>query len=551
MYQEPEIFSIQVENRVYSLADVSALLESIIKPKFQRKLQWSVLPGKSQTQSNFQEYIDFLRYATRYESNGISLGEQIMNNKIIYYVIDGNNRLNALFTFLTLPFLIYPNYLREFEKFIESSELETISKMSLNDIHEFRTIRKLFPENEFSSEKCEQIEETMFIIREKFMFMSKSCQDVIKINFSIYKNGTFDEYCKVFAMSNRYFSKLSENHLLASTLYHTTCQIENQNHSDKIFEYINKYYENRDDGEVLESQVVDDYNVFDYILALQNYCHDICEWIPTFDNVDGGGLALFFKIFKCIEDKPCISPDIFTNENVNKFICSMVDVSMILKQCRYQLLQNGNMNENFLKNFKSEEKFLRKNNIFVIIASILSIIKNDSIITGEMLVKMVNKVLFFHILCESLADDESNLIQREQDKLKYQAGGKFIEAKCQKIWRDSPFMIFESIQRETFLQLFHSYIAQERENEKKRKFSLLNKMIYSCVSLNEYNFLINVSKKVENVNLYRVGNIKFEETTLPFQFRNRKTLDNAQLYNLTCLENEKKIEEIICEFFFP
>ena len=73
--------------------------------------------------------------------------------------------------------------------------------------------------------------------------MSKSCQDVIKINFSIYKNRTFDEYCKVFAMSNRYFSKLSENHLLASTLYHTTCQIENQNHSDKIFEYPKGFYQ--------------------------------------------------------------------------------------------------------------------------------------------------------------------------------------------------------------------------------------------------------------------------------------------------------------------
>ena len=83
----------------------------IIKPKFQRKKKWVLMP--SSKMPNDREFIDFL-YKNGNSVFPISLAKISNNDK--KNALDGNNRMNAIVNFLDKPFSLYPERLDDLMK---------------------------------------------------------------------------------------------------------------------------------------------------------------------------------------------------------------------------------------------------------------------------------------------------------------------------------------------------------------------------------------------------------------------------------------------------
>lgn len=549
MNEQPETTEIVVDQRVITLNELPRWVTKVIKPHFQRKQFWHLLPVKGGTEKpNTQAYIDFILHATRHEANGISFGKEIHNNKDVYYIIDGNNRVNALMMFLESPLKIYPHFLEKMEEVLEPRDMERIHQCSLIEIQNFRKMFDIFPIRQFSTEVQEIFESEMYKIQSKLMYKSQQVQTVVKINLTIYENGNQVEYAKVFAMSNRYVSKLSENCLLAATLFHTKCNIKN--YRAEINRHATDYYGNRDQNEVLSSECIQEFNVFDNFLGLQNFCHDICPWIPNFMTVHNNGMALFFKLFGCYRQCQTIIPTIFEDEIVNQFVVDMVGVAFILDKIRRDFLSFDGSSEFFSNlNIKSEETCLRTNNILLIMCTILALKKTGEL-SEEGIIQIVKRIVIYHFLCNAVVDSEKRRELVLYDGLNYQSGGKTIFMAGRTILSSNPRHIVKINEEDRFRELLHLYLLQEADNCNKRKFPFVNRVLYSFFP-EASGFLINLSTKTKNANLYRLGNIKLKPAREQvFTFQDRKVLQQEQQFKFSCLENENCIEERVIDAMF-
>ena len=119
----------------------------IIKPKYQRKKKWGLLPEEEkETNPNEQSYINFL-FETQHSVHAITFGQ---DKSALYMNIDGNNRINAICHFMNCPFDLFEGYIKKVFIFIDkhgwAPEIvleikEKIKKMSYSDVMEFKFTR--------------------------------------------------------------------------------------------------------------------------------------------------------------------------------------------------------------------------------------------------------------------------------------------------------------------------------------------------------------------------------------------------------------------------
>ena len=121
----------RVKNEQWYVKDLKSKIDNgeIKKPKFQRKKKWDIKhnPKKNSFPSE-EKYIEFL-YKTRNSVHPITFGQETKEGKIIFVNIDGNNRINAIFHFLTKPFEIFTNYLNEIFNFIDDFDEELLNEV--------------------------------------------------------------------------------------------------------------------------------------------------------------------------------------------------------------------------------------------------------------------------------------------------------------------------------------------------------------------------------------------------------------------------------------
>ena len=135
--------SMTITNNVWTFSQLLERIKNIKKPKFNRDLVWDVKPQKNtknkKQKANFKEYILFLM-KTNNSVFPLSLGSHINNNQEFWYAIDGNNRINAIHTFLMNPYKIFNEYYKGLFQFIDSINNEKISKEDIeaikNSIHQ-------------------------------------------------------------------------------------------------------------------------------------------------------------------------------------------------------------------------------------------------------------------------------------------------------------------------------------------------------------------------------------------------------------------------------
>ena len=505
----------------------------IIKPKYQRKKKWDILPKKTKSTPtpNDYSYIKFL-YDTENSVHAITFGQESNSKGIFYSNIDGNNRINAIKHFMDRPFEIFSEYLDNLFKIFDDINSENILKikdifnsLSYKQIIDIVTPARFFKEEnkyelfEEIQSKQVDIEDEIIKIQKKLKINESDCFDsTVKINVNLFEGYNTDELCKTFEDINRYNSKLTETELLACRLYNVC----NFTINDKIFETelkesIQKYYKNKSNNEVLNCFEFTDeekINAHDFIVGFQNLCSEKYNFIGK-DDIKS--LSLFYKLYKSLY-KSFI--DTFTTENVNEFIDKVNYSCDILEKTISKIFTNKINGKLFNKTCQDKLDTLKKNNLFMLISSIIGF-KNKKV-TEKKIIKNLEKCLIYHFFVGDLKnkdkgkdkDKKKNIKEKLllEDSIAYRHGGGFIEIATKDLL-DNPENISNKLNENLFKELINN-LFNETKSPCERK-------------------LDNGKNKND-----KRRNLKFFEKTLMFYYYKGKMPINM-------LDNEFSIEHII------
>lgn len=487
-----------IENISWTVEKLYSKLSTIGKPKFNRDMKWTVQPTPNGTKPCFKNYIKFL-LKTRNSVFPVSLGTIIKNSEEFYIVIDGNNRINAIITFMKIPYKIFPEYYEEIEIIINNSELlkdanhkkicvDLIKNADYKMISRFRRLNDILKTDfEIPSSLHKKIEDELIKIQEKFLFNGNLPFDLnIHVSINIFKNGTIAEYNETYDDINRYKNELSYNELLASSLYNTCLNIKNNEIEYNIRNEIKEFYNNRGKNEVLEQYKIEDINTidlnaFDFMVGLQNYFKKKYKVIPEFDPE---GLSPFFKLFGYLYGSH--DSNRFTDENINEFI-EKLDYGCDVLNKSFEKIFPSNINETlFNKRHQNHKGFFSLNPLIIII---LSNIINMNKTSKDKIIKKNIIIIIYHELCckKNVNIDEMKLNYfKTHDLLEYKAGGKFIDNLCEKIVSKDHNYIFTRVNKSVFLELLKINIDASikettnislRKKNKRRPYGFIYKIL--------------------------------------------------------------------------
>jgi len=482
-----------IENKSWPMDILYDNYPNIGKPKFQRDKRWTILPKKDNI-ANYKHYIEFLI------KNGnsvfpISLGTEIVNNNEAYIVIDGNNRINAIIWFLKKPYDIFPEYYIEMFEFINNSTAtpeqqlkytNEIKTLTYRTISTFRRLNNVIHGYDGPIELFQKLEDELITIQNKLLLDSgKPFDSNTFINVNIFKNGSYEEYSKIFEDINKHSNTLHDNELLSAILSSVNIDIVDHDLKYCILTKISEFYESRGKDEVLDQykfkmDMNERINAFDFMVGFQNYCNHKYYVIPTYES---SGLSLFFKIFKTLYGT--ISSSKFTQVIIDEFIEKITFSSEILSEA-FNSIFPSNINENlFNKAAVKCNSFIKKNALCILL---ISNIASRDMMSKSKLITETKKCIIYHMFCNSkflknIADEE-RLQFTAFDSIEYRAGGSFISNKCNTIINTNHDQIFDKITRDKFKHLLESCLYNtiqpcsfEEKPKARRKLNLLDKIL--------------------------------------------------------------------------
>lgn len=438
--------------------------KEITKPKYQRKRKWHILYKKENT-PNEQEYIKFL-FESLNSVQAITFGKDGLNVSNI----DGNNRINAILHFVNEPFCIFPDKLNPIFEFIEREDvinditnenicktIKTIlTKITYNELMEFK-YNKFFIEKGFGdiyNRYLKNIRDEMepyfdeLIQNMKINEIYRFDNDV-KINVTLFEGYTINELANFFRDMNKYNCGLTEQEILASSLFDiTNFIIIDPVLNMEIDKHINAFYIELSEDEVLScykpnepTNTIIIRNAYDFMVGFQNYANEKCVLI---EKPNSDGLSLFFKIFKTMYKDNF--EENFTTANVNEFTDYIIRATNILKKLKTNvfmenLVAKGKIFDGCNKKLNS----LSKNNMYLIIISIIGFLKKE--VHENIILKSIEKCLIYHFLVHDISNKEIRETFRINATIIFEAGGKFIDNKAKEYYK-APNLISDRITKE-------------------------------------------------------------------------------------------------------
>lgn len=498
-----------IKNTCWSVSQLVCLLSTIgaiIKPKFQRKLRWALLPCKK---ASMREFIDFL-FRVKNTVHPISFAEKIVGGKKTYENIDGNNRINAIWTFIQHPFSIYPEYLAPLHSLISQlaeltkSEQDLLSTfiqgISYRDISMFRRQSDLYatnPEIEALFDKLpnkilRELETHLIQIQKALLLPGEdNFEKTVQININIFENATNEEICRVFSDINKYAGSLTESELLASDLYDTQITIENPDHNYEIRKSIKAYYDTKNvAGEILSGFVVSPeelhtfpLNGFDCIVGIQNYCNTrFPNTITPFESEKC--VSLFFKLYRIAYGELSVST--VTSENANQFIERMFRATEILSQTMDDIFP-ANVDETiFNQQGKRESTRLCMTQLLLVLSAIIGF-TNEAMPPAE-IVRKIKLALIYNYMVNEIDDrHEMSDAHKLHNALNIERRENRSETYAEKIMSD-PHLLVQGITQTRMhevvtLAIKHAIkpesFKSKKSKNKRRKLSLVDRLITS------------------------------------------------------------------------
>jgi hypothetical protein len=440
--------------------------EEISQPKFQRKKKWDKNLVK-ENNPNVKSYISFL-FEVKNSVHAITFGQNMNSNKITYTNIDGNNRINAIKSFIDKPFDIFPEYLQELNEYIDKLFSDSENKLVVEDVIELKDIFINISYNNIIDIKLnkyfEVINKNTFYLnklkkhREDFDNVIERIQDklkvdgkdrfdmIVSINVNLFEGYNTDELCKIFEDINKYNSKLTELELLACSLYGITDFIINDNVIElSIKNEIQTYYKEKSSDEALkcyEYNNADSINAYDFIIGFQNYCN--MKYKNIIEKNDNNGLSLFFKLYKVLfgigNDE--YGNQSFNSKNINSFI-EFINYSLEILQKVCDRIFTENLDDKlFNKTCRLKIAEIPKNKLYIILSSIIGYkIKN---VEENKIVSSTEQSILFHFFVYEINNKEKKDIYQAKDYINSEGAGIFIDNKSKKLLKE-PSLIIDSI----------------------------------------------------------------------------------------------------------
>ena len=554
--------NLEIKNDKWTVGELLKNKKNIIKPKFQRKKWWTIHPvinGKEKP--NYKDYIDFL-YKTKNTIDPISFGAEIKSikgkNETIYINVDGNNRINAIITFLETPLLIYPDYLNhlitllnkiiketakiteverdKFINFIKNLNYHTITRLT-----QFKCLYEKEDEIKLILEKiCQKIDDYNNVETEFFNIKKKLLLDnadnfdqTVIININIFKEATFEELCMIFQSINKHNHSLSKTELLASTLVEKYIQIENNDTviTHGVIKAIKDYYETKQENEAITSSEFDEtkINSFDIMVGLQNYCSIISDQVvPAV--IPSDDISLYFKVFRQLHNSENkidgLETNNFTQKNINTFISNTIQSVEIINSSINKIFNNKINERLFNKSCRSRTSLLGKNNLFIIIISIIMDLKKKMDI--QQIVNYTTRAILYHLLLKDIKDIDNIALFTKDDIFHYEAGGGYIESQANKIM-NGELDTSQLITKENFTEVIKIIIEKNNEPvilENKKTTRRKLKFIDHCLTSFYYNKYVS--------NIYIDDNKYSIEHIIPFSssWENTEEIDIDRIGNL-------------------
>lgn len=488
----------RIKNEQWSVKQLIAKVDNreIIKPKFQRKKKWDAFPKKNSSPNDYA-YIKFL-YDTENSVHAITFGEETNSKSVIYSNIDGNNRINAIKHFMDRPFEIFSEYLTDLKLYIDTLDLQDEDKIILKKVFDELTYNQImnFKYNKYFNEnKLEDLynsklkihrddfEPHIEKIQEKLRVNGNDNFDsTVKINVNLFEGYNTDELCKTFEDINKYNSKLTETELLACRL-HNICNftINNKPIETELYQCIQEYYKDKSNQEVLDCYEFKyaNINAHDFIVGFQNLCNNKYSFIGKTD-VDG--MSLFFKLWRALHNGFI---DTFTTKNVNDFIEKMNDSCDILQDTISNIFTDKISNKLFNNTCQDKLKTLKKNNLFMLISSILGFKKKNE--QKSVIIKHLEKCLIFHFFTSDIKEKDAREDLKNNDPITA-TSGCFIENTVKKLL-SNPETISNKLNHETFNKLLNQLFNEtnsphvrkldngKNKNDKRRKIKFYEKTL--------------------------------------------------------------------------
>jgi len=460
-----------IKNEQWSIKQLISKIynKDIIKPKFQRKKKWKIVPKNDDNKPNEKAYIQFL-YENENSVHPITFGQGTNLHRIIYTNIDGNNRINAIKHYIDKPFEIFNEYLDNLKSFIDTIDLTNDEKnllknifdnISYNDMVNFRYntyfIQSGYKELYKSKIKIYRDDFEPYIDKINENLKTNNADrfdETVKVNVNLFEGYTTDELCQIFEDINKYTSSLTTTEILASRLHNSiNFTINNKPFETELIQYIKKYYKDKSEDEVLQCYEFEgNINAHDFIVGFQNLCNEKYKFIGKTD-VDGQ--SLFFKIWSGIYKDPNF--DLFTTENVNDFI-EKINYSCDILQDTISNIFTEKINEKlFNSTCQDKLKTLKKNNLFMLISSIIGFRNKKE--QKKIIIKSLEKCLIYHFFVSDIKDKEQREDFKNHDSITYRAGGSFIENAVKKLLTN-PETISNKLTEKLFNDLINCLIEE-------------------------------------------------------------------------------------------
>ncbi len=613
-----------IKNEQWSVEYIFEKIENgeIIKDKYQRPKKWLILQDIKDTKKpSIEKFIEFL-YITLNSVHVITFGKK--NNQ--YANIDGNNRLNAIIFYLKNPFEVFPKYFEELEAFIKNTFIIKDNEFTIKDQEDIINIFKSLSYNEIMDFKYQTFfakknkkdlynnylklyrdqwesffygvdEENIHGFQSKFKIGNKINFNNVKININIFEGYSDEELNDIYVQVNTYNSTFTEIELLAGRLCNVTnFTIHNNVFKSEINQVLSDFYEKRSNDEALKCYQFTDssiMNAYDFIVGFQIYAHNKCVMIQNVDNI---GLSLFFKVWRLLYKST--NSETFTTENVNNFIDKIEQAINIFKEVDNDLFPKQ-CNKIF-KNKSKKETALGRNNLYIIIISIIGFIERN--IDKKKIIKSIEKCILYHYFVNDIVNKEDKEIYNKHDSIAYTAGGAFIDNQAEDIY-NNPSKISDNITKEIFNKVLSILIEESIKNIPNKKNKRKNRLYHEIVLLinyfkckmpvqylnndNEYwieHIIPFSSSWSDQIDIDRLGNIipildnlnrergnkhiniysdidfiKYLNDIIPFNNKydtivnhtdRKPKIINNNNYNTLCYENENKLKKELITYLF-
>jgi len=502
-----------IKNTCWSVSQLVVLLSTIgaiIKTRYQRTLKWTRLPSKNVEKASMREFIDFL-YRVKNTVQPISFAEKIEGGKKTYENIDGNNRINAIWTFIKHPFSIYPEYLAPINTLISQiQELapteqtilsDFITKLSYKQISQFRRQYELYATNleikllfnKLPNEILCELETHLIQIQNALLLPGgDDFEKTVLININVFENATTEEMCRVFSDINRYAGGLAFIELLASDLYDTQIAIENPDHNYEIRKTVKSYYDTKNaPGEIISGFVVSPeelhtfpLNGFDCIVGIQNYCsRKFQNTIAPFESEKS--LSLCFKLYRLIYGELTVVT--VTSENMNRFMEKAISATEILSQAMDAIFPRNVDETLFNQQGKRESVGLCSTQLLLVFSAIIGF-SNQAMPPAEIVCKIKRALIYNYMASNINANDEMSDSYKLHNALSIERRENRSESYAAKLLADPAFLVqglSENRMREVVTLAVQSSVKPEsfkskKSKNKRRKLTLVDRLITSA-----------------------------------------------------------------------